>query len=296
MLQSKEEEIFRMFLSKLFKRKIVTKPPLTSKSTETPSKTDQGYWERERNRRSQRKGELGEYKIDIQLNQLPKDCRYINDLMIHNPKAHSGYSQIDHVVISPYGVFVIETKNHAGNIYGLKKDKMWLRDGRYEFYNPFWQNYGHIQAVKELLKDFDIRTYHSIVTFTLRASISDIDDELKNVRTSPELVIYDTALLDTINRRLAISARGGLPHLSKLDVERIHAKLSRSNITDVQTREEHVNKNKLRQTAGQGNLTSNGGECTDCGRSVSQKVKEFCLTNRNRFGGKVYCYEHQTRF
>jgi len=255
---------------------------------------NRSQYEKECNRKALRKGELGEFKIDIQLDQLPKDCRYISDLMLHNPKAYSGYSQIDHVVISPYGIYVIETKNHAGDISGSKKDKMWLRNGRYEFYNPFRQNYGHIQAVKELLKECNTLTYHSIITFTLRATISDIDDELKNVRTSPELVIYDTALLDTINRRLAISARGGLRPLSKLDVERIHAKLSHSNITDVQIRQEHVNKNKLRQTAGQANLTSNGGKCTDCGRLVSQKVEEFCLSNRNRFGGKVYCFDHQT--
>ena len=284
-----------MFLSRLFKRFVDSKKVLQTQLTSpTVALYKRSRYEEERNRKALRKGELGEYKIDIQLGQLPKDYRYISDLMLHNPKAHSGYSQIDHVVISPYGVYVIETKNHAGNISGSKKDKMWLRNGRYEFYNPFRQNYGHIQAVKELLKGFDTGPYYSIITFTLRAIISDIDDELKNVRTSPELVIYDTALLDTINRRLAISVRGGLSPLSKLEVERIHAKLSHSNITNVQIREEHVNKNKLRQTAGQGNLTSNGGECTDCGRHVSQKVQEFCLSNRNRFGGKVYCYEHQT--
>jgi hypothetical protein len=61
-----------------------------------------------------RKGELGEYKIDIQLDQLPKDYRYLSDLLVENSQAKSGYSQIDHVFITPYGIIVIETKNYQG--------------------------------------------------------------------------------------------------------------------------------------------------------------------------------------
>lgn len=51
---------------------------------------------------SSRIGELGEYKINIQLDQLPKDCKYLIDLLISNPKAKSGYSQVDHVIITPF--------------------------------------------------------------------------------------------------------------------------------------------------------------------------------------------------
>lgn len=63
-------------------------------------------------------GELGEHKINIQLDQLPKGCKYVSDLMVANPKSRTGYSQIDHVVITPYGLFVIETKNYNGEIKG----------------------------------------------------------------------------------------------------------------------------------------------------------------------------------
>ena len=283
-----------MFLSRFFKRYFDSKKAIPTQPTlANVELKNRSQYEKENNRKALRKGELGEYKIDIQLDQLPKGCRYISDLMLHNPKVYSGYSQIDHVVISPYGVFVIETKNHAGDISGSKKDKMWLRDGKYEFNNPLWQNFGHIQAVKEHLKDFDIGHYYSIITFTLRATISYVDEELKNVRTSPELVIYDTALIDTITRRLAIMARGELQALSKLDVEQIHATLTHSNIMDVQIREEHVNKNKFRQTVGLGYLTGNGEVCAVCDRPVSPKVKDYCFANRKRFDGKVYCFEHQ---
>lgn len=68
------------------------------------------------NEKSVRKGELGEYKINIQLDQMPKEYKHLSDLLIPNPKARSGFSQIDHVLLTPYAIFIIETKNYAGEI------------------------------------------------------------------------------------------------------------------------------------------------------------------------------------
>lgn len=78
------------------------------------------------------KGEIGEYKIDIQLSQFPKEYKYLSDIMIKNPKSISGYSQIDHLIIMPYGIFVIETKNYQGVIYGGKNRKTWLVNGKFK--------------------------------------------------------------------------------------------------------------------------------------------------------------------
>jgi len=36
-----------------------------------------------------------------------------------------------------------------------------------------------------------------------------------------------------------------------------------------------------------------GSTCVTCGRQVSEKVRDYCLSNQERFGGKVYCYNHQ---
>ncbi|MFP3632155.1 nuclease-related domain-containing protein, partial [Burkholderia sp. SIMBA_045] len=75
--------------------------------------------------KSLRKGELGEYKVNIQLDQMPKAYKHLTDLLLANPKAKSGYSQIDHVLLTPYAVFIIETKNYSGEIKGGKEDKQW---------------------------------------------------------------------------------------------------------------------------------------------------------------------------
>ena len=64
-------------------------------------------------------------------------------------------TQIDHVFVSAFGVFVVETKNMAGWIYGSERDREWTQvfpGGRkYKFQNPLRQNYGHIRALEEAL-------------------------------------------------------------------------------------------------------------------------------------------------
>jgi hypothetical protein len=86
---------------------------------------------------------------------LPKvSYAVINNVLI--PKSgRIGSSQIDHVVISIYGVFCIETKKHAGIILGSKirrifTQKLWNKNYRISP-NPVEQNYSHIKALEELL-------------------------------------------------------------------------------------------------------------------------------------------------
>lgn len=98
--------------------------------------------------------------------------------MVTNSKSRSGYSQIDHVVITPQGLFVIETKNYTGEIKGTRESKSWTVSNRFKMYNPFMQNYGHIQAIKSLLPNYQKSRFISLVSFTMRCRFS-VDPELK---------------------------------------------------------------------------------------------------------------------
>lgn len=68
-----------------------------------------------------------------------------------------GTSQIDHVVVSIYGIFCIETKSHVGWIFGSKVRKLFtqvLYKKRYRIQpNPVEQNKTHIKALQEVLGD-----------------------------------------------------------------------------------------------------------------------------------------------
>lgn len=78
-----------------------------------------------------------------------------------------GTTQIDHVLVSPFGVFVIETKNMKGWIFGRENDEKWtqvLFGRKYRFQNPLRQNYRHTKCLAEFLK-LEHSLFHSIVFF-----------------------------------------------------------------------------------------------------------------------------------
>ncbi len=66
-----------------------------------------------------------------------------------------GTTQIDHVFVSVFGVFVVETKNMNGWIYGRAQNREWTQvfpgGQKYRFQNPIRQNYGHVKAVEDAL-------------------------------------------------------------------------------------------------------------------------------------------------
>jgi hypothetical protein len=79
-----------------------------------------------------------------------------------------GSVQIDHIVASQFGIFVIETKNTRGWIFGRERDFNWtqvLRNKKRRFQNPLRQNYGHTRALAELSL-LDHAIFQSIVFFS----------------------------------------------------------------------------------------------------------------------------------
>ena len=83
------------------------------------------------------KGYLGEKSVATILSLLPSDkYKIINDLLI---EVDGRTIQIDHLVVSIYGIFVIETKNYKGRITGSDNSDYWTKNmfgNKYTFYNP----------------------------------------------------------------------------------------------------------------------------------------------------------------
>ena len=187
-------------------------------------------------------GDLGEFKVNVQLRQFEKGSQYLTDLLLPNSRSKTGYSQIDHVLVTQYAIFVIETKNYDGTIRGKRMDKYWQVNGKFSIYNPLRQNYGHIKTLQEILKEFSDIDFVSIVSFTKRCKALYIDQELRNIEAN-ELVVYDIKLTDIIDTKLRkLSLSKSSPPLSQASVERIVEIISMKNITDPQIRVEHVNR------------------------------------------------------
>lgn len=136
------------------------------------------------------KGKLGEKSVAKKLKKLDKHkYKVINDVIL---KTSRGTSQIDHLVVSNYGIFVIETKNYQGWIVGSENTDNWqqiIYNKKNFFRNPIKQNYGHIKAIEENLKLNNKIKYISIIVFMNGC-------DLKVNTTTP--VLYEHDLLKQI--------------------------------------------------------------------------------------------------
>ena len=118
-------------------------------------------WETQGGYQAKTSGNYGEFKLASVLEALPDEFHVLNDILLNTTrkkKLRNGKvvtcgketsTQLDHVIVSPYGVFVVETKNHKGMIFGDINGTVWTQvlRGRahYTFYNPITQNLGHIK-------------------------------------------------------------------------------------------------------------------------------------------------------
>lgn len=112
------------------------------------------------------RGKQGERRVRRVVGETVEGEKYvIHDLILD--KGNGKTAQIDHIVINSRGVFVIETKNLSGNIYGSENHGQWtqvLANGRVKnkLYNPLKQNATHVYHVRRLLGNLPV---HSLVVF-----------------------------------------------------------------------------------------------------------------------------------
>lgn len=105
----------------------------------------------------QSKIEIGQYNERLVSNELSKlDPRYyrvLNNITLLS-NGNTSVTQIDHIVISMFGIFCIETKGHKGWIIGNRKDSHWTQvcnNNRYSLYSPLRQSYSHEIAIGMLI-------------------------------------------------------------------------------------------------------------------------------------------------
>lgn len=80
-----------------------------------------------------------------------------------------GTTQVDHILVSRFGVFVIETKDYKGWIFADKNSTKWtqvLYKSKFKFNNPIYQNYKHTKTVRDLLDFLQPEAIKSAVVFT----------------------------------------------------------------------------------------------------------------------------------
>lgn len=222
---------------------------------------------------AKQKGKRGEMRVSAILSKLSDEYTILNDLVFRTEK---GTTQIDHIVVSKYGIFTIETKNYRGEIYGddnrkewtqlivtkVTYAKKWWKTYTYvtknRFYNPVKQSVGHALRIKELLLVFPHVKIVPIVVFT--------GDAILRYVESNNHVVYEKKLLDVIDGYKTT-------YLTDNDVQAVLAILTSNNIRETVSDRQHVK--NLRIAAREVNATINSGICPKCGGHLIKRNGKY---------------------
>ena len=212
-------------------------------------------------------GKMGEKRVARKLNWLSNEYITLNDVLL---PTRYGTTQIDHIVVSPYGIFIIETKNYKGWIFGHQDSEEWKQSllgkktlwgwssEQHKFRNPIRQNLTHFRAVRELLKDVGEFTIIPIVAFSDSADL--------NITTPNHTVI------NWCNLRSVIKSYR-TPTISPDNIERIVTKLSTANITTEGSRELHTHRvQSIQQNI---DLAIANRRCPKCGGYLVERSGKY---------------------
>jgi len=165
----------------------------------------------------------------VQASFGPPDYHLMNHVTL---ALEDGTTQVDHILVSRFGVFVIETKDYKGWIFADAKQARWtqvLYKAKFRFQNPILQNLRHVRAVQHQLDFLPSSAIRSAVVFTGEAefktevpsgvfSLSGFIDYLREQTTgvmSLNRAQFCVGRLETA--RLAISDETDVEHVQNLE-------------------------------------------------------------------------------
>lgn len=160
-----------------------------------------------------------------------KNYYVLSNLLLNNGNRTT---QIDNIVVSPFGIFVIEEKNHRGNVFGAENSPKWKTYYRYaegqkyyEYQNPLHQNLFHISALKKILPSEVHGALISVISFTETPFIA-FKGKLENNFIVRSVILSSTIL--SKQKRL----------LSDEEVQHIVFAIKNANIQSTENLQRHI--------------------------------------------------------
>lgn len=197
------------------------------------------------------KGVLGEFQVNVMAKLFLDKQIYTLFKNVTLP-TEDGTTQIDHVIVSRFGVFVIETKNMKGWIFGSPQQKIWTQKiyrHTSKFQNPLHQNYKHTQTLQTALALEPDKVF-SLVVF--------IGDSTFKT-TMPENVVYAGGYIRFIKRKTQ-------PILTDSDVLAVCRKIQSGRLKpSLKTHREHV---KHVKTIVEQKQQADDNACQQCGKPM----------------------------
>ncbi len=211
------------------------------------------------------KGYFGELLVRLSANLLldSKEYKAIHNVTLKTP---DGTTQIDHVFVSRFGIFVVETKNYSGWIFGDEDQGTWTQKifkVTNKFQNPIRQNFKHIKAL-EALTNLSTEKFHSVIVFV---------DGSEFKTTMPKNVTYAGGYISYIKSKTS-------DILSAPEVEAVYSAITTGRMApSLATNREHVANVQRRMTQDAPRL------CPKCGAEMVLRTVKSGDKGGNKFWG-----------
>lgn len=188
-------------------------------------------------------GMLGEEEVYEKLKWTCSTCgfpfRILRNVYLPNLV---GTTEIDIILIHATGVYVIESKNYQGWIFGNLKDSKWTqalnKNTKERFPNPVLQNNGHIQTMLSTVGNLVPERYcYSVIVFGKYADLKRVPE------TNSKLMILNSYSLENV---LPIKFMNTSKVFNEDKIEKIYESLLQyTNVTE-QEKQAHIDRIKLR--------------------------------------------------
>ena len=141
-------------------------------------------------------------------------------------------TQVDHILVSRFGIFVIETKHYKGWIFGDERSKEWTQviwKRKFKFQNPMHQNYKHVKAIQDILDFVPKEHITGIVVFTGDAifktkqpqNVFSLKSLIKYLKDLEQETLTENRLQFCVGRleclRLALTRETDIEHINNLN-------------------------------------------------------------------------------
>lgn len=185
-------------------------------------------------------GEQGEYYLYKELESLvPEGARFLFNVYI---PTKDGYTEIDCILLYKSGIFVFESKNYSGWIFGNDSCNNWHQSlfspyvgvEKFAFFNPVLQNKHHIFSLKDFLGErvSSKINFYSVITFSDRCKFKDIVINSKDVK-----VIHRCDVMKVVD----VFSMNNMDNLNDTQIEWLYNKLYPQTQLSDEIKQKHIN-------------------------------------------------------
>lgn len=206
-------------------------------------------------------GSFGEYASEYVLNNMAlTDLSKIRTVKNAYLDINGFSTEVDVIAVTQKGIYVLESKNYSGWIFGDKDSKYWMQSfksgEKHQFYNPIKQNETHVKKLADYL-NISAFSFYSYIVFSDRCELKKIPGDTDQVHVIRRCTLLWRMKDELTNRRTIYSEQ---------DVDDIFFRLLPLTTATKAEKQEHVQKVK--------NLQS-GTTCPFCGKALTLRNGKY---------------------